>query len=1747
MNGGYGVLSQYSIAICIGYELALAIDMGDILLGNESARSSGPTARAFGVNPKQSTSTANADFDCPEEFGYYPHPTDCTQYYVCVFGSALLESCTGGLMYSHELQTCDWPRNVGCDAAEAAAAPSTPATRQQQQQPQVTRVPQIQQVQPQKIRFTSVPSVIAGPSAPAQIQSLPPPPELRVAPNPVITSRGQPKQVSLQEDIAQLYADAHDTLPPAEEEESDRQQRVYRGQPSTVGQVQRDRDGIFQQSSVNAIPSHGKVGSYAFGSQVNQYSEDALQDVDNGARTKTRHDRKKRDVQTDEDLETSDLIPEAAALYAPDDDGQVRQVRQLRAKTPWAFGGFQTNTHKHLSGFHPPPLVDTNINQYFTSTGQHVRTSLSNPFGVYNPKTSFSGDNIQNAFAPAAYGGFDHPPPPPREKPRKNNGDLVPVLIHPLSLSHQTESQPKPTKDTSHELEGLPDNFSFFHYPKGSVPTGGGSSNIQSSKPHQNFNYLPNTTPKSSFVAFSTVGGFYNNKPTPATTSDKYLKQHYRLQQDGRPVDATKPLNPTSEIRPGFYAYNIFNNPEETGLITTTPAPSHYNGGFYSSGNQQQKPNSSKPPGFQPIRSIYSNSGETTKSSFHITQSPPTEKPPIVHESYTQTPTTMHIGTPAGPKNPHNGLGFNSDTFVRKPSVINPNFSNLDFSQFVTDIRQSHLSSADPDTVKGPLREIGKNHSFISMSTPRPFNYLQNVKTTPKPLASDEEYYYDSSEEEVPPQKSTKVPPSSQFFRPSTVVRPYNDNNFIKSVPPPNFGKNPPKSTPPPSSEEYYYDDDYEVFRPPANKSKFMPMSETMAPRPPPTPSLRPHPTISPTQNFKPSSHRPPHEHVTELDIRLLSGGTSPIPPIIKFPDDIFQDLRPRAPNKTVVRPTTPRPRIKIKDPWKVTTTKGTMQPFTRPHTAPTTDVTTHKIYTVRPSRGRNPTSVGSGNRGTMKWKTAKSTKRPDRLGDLDERLPNRVESSSPASNSYIQPQKVNTQNTRNYYNTTQGQYDQYDPYSYVYDDEVELYRDVEFFANSPAWSLDYSQQYSGNTNQKPQHQSTYRPAIISSSTPTTASPTPTHSSTPYAPVQPHRDAYVHQQPQQYERPAQVYTPDYEDDDVLLSQLEQEGLTPYSQGTREGIRNRENPPIEFVIPTTTQSPYNWDHATARVATATTTLERVVETSPQPRRKFFSTPIPATEGFPRGYIPSGFFINRTHTPFTTPRNLFFKEVLNKTLDTGATSGRPIVSPYKSLETLLTTDSTIRAGTSSLRPVVRNNPTNAQSPPFRSHFLITAAPRNVTSTERSTSVVTTESTTTTTESTTASTTTTSTTASTSSTTTTTQMPAEETTIAEEEPHATETPEVVEDLTAAIISRSRSRTSTKAYSPRGRIKGSYVYTTANTLDIDPTTYAPKLRFIPLTQEAKAESTTAPGSSRKRVIKMRVPQKRLRNRLSSPIQERAFHESSINRDRQQEVIPLEKLFPKIKSTIEKNLTKFDLDSTVSPTDSDQKVVEITDRPVYFTHYKRLSDKPKKHYLENYEFIRADDDLANQANREKFRATVEMPELNVPTESERASFRDNVEVENEEEEEEDEPEDEEEIYEPEDVDDELLYQDRENPLLYEYPVDTESPNVVVDTTTSTTRRTTTTTTTTTPTTTTTTTTPPPTTTEVVTTTKTTTKTPQQSTTTTRTIIPPRASRVNNAIKTTIAASLPRRIPAASLKCTDNSPNAKCNEIPSRS
>ena len=54
------------------------------------------------------TSANRSVFRCPEKFGYFADSKDCTKYFVCVFGEALHEVCTGGLYFSSELQTCEY-------------------------------------------------------------------------------------------------------------------------------------------------------------------------------------------------------------------------------------------------------------------------------------------------------------------------------------------------------------------------------------------------------------------------------------------------------------------------------------------------------------------------------------------------------------------------------------------------------------------------------------------------------------------------------------------------------------------------------------------------------------------------------------------------------------------------------------------------------------------------------------------------------------------------------------------------------------------------------------------------------------------------------------------------------------------------------------------------------------------------------------------------------------------------------------------------------------------------------------------------------------------------------------------------------------------------------------------------------------------------------------------------------------------------------------------------------------------------------------------------------------------------------------------------------------------------------------------------------------------------------------------------------------------------------------------------------
>ncbi|KRT80463.1 Carbohydrate-binding protein [Oryctes borbonicus] len=177
------------------------------------------------------------NFQCPEEFGYYPHPSDCTLYHVCFFGRPVLESCTGGLMYSPELQTCDWPRNVGCDGTGEVSITSVVSSSNPPSSSSVSSEP--------RTRYTA--------SAKAPSSSI------SSQPSVIVTPRGQPRSLHHTQEIVkqQRYYDQDEEIP--EQIAVVERQRTYRGQPAKVSDVQRDRDGLSPYGD-NSIPSYSSRG-----------------------------------------------------------------------------------------------------------------------------------------------------------------------------------------------------------------------------------------------------------------------------------------------------------------------------------------------------------------------------------------------------------------------------------------------------------------------------------------------------------------------------------------------------------------------------------------------------------------------------------------------------------------------------------------------------------------------------------------------------------------------------------------------------------------------------------------------------------------------------------------------------------------------------------------------------------------------------------------------------------------------------------------------------------------------------------------------------------------------------------------------------------------------------------------------------------------------------------------------------------------------------------------------------------------------------------------------------------------------------------------------------------------------------------------------------------------------------------------------------------------------------------------------
>lgn len=107
-----------SIVIAVSSLLIILITRSQCIESTNNKSSDANSASSQRSSPKVTLTVSSGNktnlFNCPEQFGYFDDLSDCSKYFVCVFGEALHETCTGGLYFSSELQTCDWPRNVHC-------------------------------------------------------------------------------------------------------------------------------------------------------------------------------------------------------------------------------------------------------------------------------------------------------------------------------------------------------------------------------------------------------------------------------------------------------------------------------------------------------------------------------------------------------------------------------------------------------------------------------------------------------------------------------------------------------------------------------------------------------------------------------------------------------------------------------------------------------------------------------------------------------------------------------------------------------------------------------------------------------------------------------------------------------------------------------------------------------------------------------------------------------------------------------------------------------------------------------------------------------------------------------------------------------------------------------------------------------------------------------------------------------------------------------------------------------------------------------------------------------------------------------------------------------------------------------------------------------------------------------------------------------------------------------------------------
>lgn len=511
----------------------------------------------------------------------------------------------------------------------------------------------------------------------------------------------------------------------------------------------------------------------------------------------------------------------------------------------------------------------------------------------------------------------------------------------------------------------------------------------------------------------------------------------------------------------------------------------------------------------------------------------------------------------------------------------------------------------------------------------------------------------------------------------------------------------------------------------------------------------------------------------------------------------------------------------------------------------------------------------------------------------------------------------------------------------------------------------------------------------------------------------------------------------------------------------------------------------------------------------PPRSTTTTEIPVDVNEFTTQAPSTTATFRSIIQTFTSRGLVFKENLNRTFE--PQNLKPIVSPYISLETQRLTNA-IRTTSPNSFDFSSSKLTSTAAPAtpstYRSYFLITA-PVTASTTSKDSSFVVKGA----------------------------QQPSEvrgpipstflfpETSSARSTSTAASPPPSIRPSPFVVNTESNSISSTE--NSRGRYRPFVTFTSQNSIDEEPTTYAPRVRFNTRTQTMDDSISPSLAPTDQPVARRKIV--RLKSALVPPSKpaDDFFSSTDHNRiDATTPSTPLREVSARFVASPSRETSKYapkevvgklsyssDIRNSFSqlPKEETSPTVDITDKPFFYIRFKNAST--------NLEPV--------ETSTKKFRATVEMPEMNVPTEKELIAFVQQVH---------------EEIYDDEasnhgdslldvvggehEVDDYALVDGSKAASTTAAP---KFAKTQFNTTYSTVYATSTS--------------PPLTTTSLRT-------TEHEPTTTTtanpKSLIPPRTSRVNSAIKTSIVAGLPRRNSASSIKCNDISANAKCNEIPSR-